>query len=393
MVLLVSVLVLVSRLLKLWLSTRNVFNMLVLLQEQPLDRASMYTVLLVCAYGVGRKLIEFVVGPMSRPERNMCITELFGIGFDIFAVIIISDQVRKESATVVPVLAGVLCLRFFILCVRQRVRSFSVRANPPTPKEHQRVLMAQLLTILFILRQGAALIGSSLPTHAVMMAFTQLCHALLDTVLDLIKHAVFIGDREMLGNSQESFRIMMKVEFAIAVVNLAVDFVHFSLLLWFGDMVVSVLRSLSDCFKELKAKINTYKSWSKVHNFILTQLPKPRPEDLERENICIICRLQMDIETAKRLPCGHCLHADCLERWIGEQRKCPLCQTDLEQYIKDAERKQKEEELRRVQIRIRVHRARMNPEGEPNIGQRPNVAPRQVQEFKFDDLLDGTDDP
>jgi hypothetical protein len=38
---------------------------------------------------------------------------------------------------------------------------------------------------------------------------------------------------------------------------------------------------------------------------------------------CLICREGMDC--AKKLPCGHVFHLDCIRMWLQHQQSCPLC--------------------------------------------------------------------
>ena len=40
---------------------------------------------------------------------------------------------------------------------------------------------------------------------------------------------------------------------------------------------------------------------------------------------CLICREGMD--SAKKLPCGHMFHLDCLRMWLQHQQSCPLCRS------------------------------------------------------------------
>jgi hypothetical protein len=47
--------------------------------------------------------------------------------------------------------------------------------------------------------------------------------------------------------------------------------------------------------------------------------------DIDRVGICVVCRLPMMVEGTKVLKCGHCYHADCLERWLNVQHACPIC--------------------------------------------------------------------
>jgi hypothetical protein len=91
---------------------------------------------------------------------------------------------------------------------------------------------------------------------------------------------------------------------------------------------------------------------------LIDRLPTTGEADLSREDTCIVCRELMGIGTARRLPCGHCFHPDCIERWIGQQTKCPICEADLKEVLERLENTIEEE-----------------PQQE------------EVQVFRFDDLL------
>lgn len=75
--------------------------------------------------------------------------------------------------------------------------------------------------------------------------------------------------------------------------------------------------------------------------------PDATAEEVERENVCIICREEMrpyipdnqgvqGVQAAaqtqqrqrsrpKKLPCGHILHFACLRSWLERQQRCPTC--------------------------------------------------------------------
>ena len=82
---------------------------------------------------------------------------------------------------------------------------------------------------------------------------------------------------------------------------------------------------------------------------IKTEVPDVTIEDLENDNICIICRGEMQVGNGKKLPCEHCLHVECLERWIAAHDKCPMCQFDLTTIISNVHDKEKIEEERQKQ--------------------------------------------
>lgn len=80
-----------------------------------------------------------------------------------------------------------------------------------------------------------------------------------------------------------------------------------------------------------------------------TRYPDATEEEVERENVCIICREEMrpyiptqenpgpqGVHAAaqaqqrqrmrpKKLPCGHILHFACLRSWLERQQRCPTC--------------------------------------------------------------------
>ena len=58
----------------------------------------------------------------------------------------------------------------------------------------------------------------------------------------------------------------------------------------------------------------------------LDSLPSIKPEE---DDVCIICRLGYEGEEAKRLPCGHTFHANCLERWVKSHNRCPICEQEI----------------------------------------------------------------
>lgn len=64
----------------------------------------------------------------------------------------------------------------------------------------------------------------------------------------------------------------------------------------------------------------------------LEQLVTPASAaDVARDNICVICREEMDVNSESRplaprkLVCGHVIHFGCLKSWLGRSQLCPTC--------------------------------------------------------------------
>merc|ERR550539_1801174 len=61
-----------------------------------------------------------------------------------------------------------------------------------------------------------------------------------------------------------------------------------------------------------------------------TLYPDATAEELANtDNVCIICREEMVAGSAKKLPCGHIFHRNCLRSWFQRQQTCPTCRLDV----------------------------------------------------------------
>jgi E3 ubiquitin-protein ligase RNF38/44 len=62
----------------------------------------------------------------------------------------------------------------------------------------------------------------------------------------------------------------------------------------------------------------------------LNQVNYRPTENLSEENKkCIICMTEYEPnEALKLLPCTHRFHAQCIEQWLKDHSKCPICKKD-----------------------------------------------------------------
>lgn len=348
---------------KLWITTHSFYDICVLLQDNPRYRFVGCLFIAVCGYGIMRLILRFAAGPFSDAEFDRALGALKEIGFDmVLTFVFTEDKGSKLSLTLIPI-----SIRFMVLCLRQRVLSLQLLQERPPLSRHQNLMFVQVSMILLTFHQILSFSkGLKKDTFALAIVI-QLMHGLLDCVSDIVRHYVFIVDGINMGNSQEAFRITKLSEFFFSAADLGVNILYLGIMLVRQKMPVHLLRPMYLNCQKLKKEFDAYREWKRVQEFIEKHLPSATEEDLERDDTCIICRLQMDLTEAKRLPCGHCLHSDCLERWIGQQSKCPLCQKDLNEFLKEAEEREKQEHIDQLV--------------------RPNIE-EEEQVFRFDELDD-----
>ncbi|KAF3446794.1 hypothetical protein FNV43_RR11974 [Rhamnella rubrinervis] len=62
----------------------------------------------------------------------------------------------------------------------------------------------------------------------------------------------------------------------------------------------------------------------------VSELPTVEIASEEEAIVCAICKDVMNIgEKAKKLPCGHGYHGDCIVPWLGSRNSCPVCRFEL----------------------------------------------------------------
>jgi hypothetical protein len=89
---------------------------------------------------------------------------------------------------------------------------------------------------------------------------------------------------------------------------------------------------LKDILADLVILIKEIKFWNMrrrkdlVYNVDWTE---PTEEELERDNICLICRSEItDVKDGGKLHCGHYFHRECLVPWFRKRSHCPYCAAD-----------------------------------------------------------------
>ncbi|KAL8652968.1 MAG: hypothetical protein Q9210_002377, partial [Variospora velana] len=126
----------------------------------------------------------------------------------------------------------------------------------------------------------------------------------------------------------------------------------FCVLCMFYGMPIHIIRDVALTIRSFYKRIRDFVQYKRATRDMNERYPDATAEEIEREDVCIICRENMTVwqdstghpgaETAraehqliderhraKRLPCGHLLHSACLRSWLERQQSCPTCRTPV----------------------------------------------------------------
>lgn len=126
----------------------------------------------------------------------------------------------------------------------------------------------------------------------------------------------------------------------------------FFVLCMFYGMPIHIIRDVALTIRSFYKRINDFLKYRQATRDMNDRYPDASPEEVARENVCIICREDMtawaqpaavqnppnanaqpgpaptppnERTRPKKLPCGHVLHFSCLRSWLERQQNCPTC--------------------------------------------------------------------
>jgi len=103
--------------------------------------------------------------------------------------------------------------------------------------------------------------------------------------------------------------------------------VFFSLVFVYYGLPIHIVRDVWMAFQNFEKQLRSFIRYLRLTMNLDTRFPDAIEEELQTAGDCLICREGM--ERAKKLPCGHLFHLDCLRLWLQHQQTCPLCRADI----------------------------------------------------------------
>jgi len=231
---------------------------------------------------------------------------------------------------------ALICLFFeLILYSTTIIESFRMHNALPTKKIHLALVFYQLFQSFlccYLISINIGLFKKHFSLFFLSM-FEISIELFTRSLLSIYEHYIFLSDRSFSGSSLDS---ELEMHFATHYTNLfnSLKFVLISgyrlyITWWSFYSNVQIVIALMEFF----TLFDFLSEWRNRLKIVSQVLDDAKSEDILRDDTCIICRESMSLGKAKVLPCMHCCHTECLERWICRSPECPLCRYDLRHMV------------------------------------------------------------
>jgi len=223
-----------------------------------------------------------------------------------------------------------LMIRVFGFIVLGKVTHLDVYRNFKSVKLHSRLLISELLTFMInIYHSMFLLIPKSLSVFSSILALYYL-HGLTDSIYSFIRHIMYFNSFSTQNNYSKCHIHKKYIKLTMSIIKMPMILIFGSIFLGKSMRSFSLLLAIAlESIQDVANKILCILNWRKAEDVLQNNLFPCTPNDIDREDICIICRCKMNIEDSRKLACGHCYHLECMEHWIHNHSACPLCNAKI----------------------------------------------------------------
>jgi len=136
-------------------------------------------------------------------------------------------------------------------------------------------------------------------------------------------------ERQGTGPWRAKSSLLFYLELAADLVRLGLYLLFFASVTALYGLPLHLVRELWLTFVNLRERITRFAAYRTLTRNMNQRFPDATQEELSGDRPCIICL--EDMMSAKKLPCGHMYHFDCIREWLAHSSLCPFCHADIAQ--------------------------------------------------------------
>lgn len=316
---------------KLYTSSDSFFEAYVAIFE----KKNFFVIILNFLLAIGIMFIMLIqyyfMGDFLETEYKQALNELHGIIVPIFMMMY---YLNLEFVTF-NFIALIFC-RYLICLINVRVKSFSINYENSNAKSHRKMILLQFLLFLYCFNHLITHLKHRNDNPLNLALFNQYflcCNFLFESIINQL---IIISD-EQNGNSINAYYNRQHISYYSSLISAAISIITALVIVYsrISNKKFFLFFTLFDPLQSIFSKISSYKKWKKFCTDLNVLLSSPTDEELQEHDTCIICRMKLT-KNAKKLPCGHIFHLDCMIVWFGTRQVCPICGADIHELLKQA---------------------------------------------------------
>lgn len=300
------------------------------------EKKNYFIIVLNFVLAIGIMLIMLIqyyfMGDFLETEYKQAMNELHGFIVPIFMMMY---YLNLEFVTF-NFIALIFC-RYLICLINVRVKSFSINYENSTAKSHRKMILLQFLLFLYCFDHLITHLKHHNDNPLNLALFNQYflcCNFLFESIVNQL---IIISDDQN-GNSINAYYNRQHISYYGSLISAGISIITALVIIYsrISNKKFFLFFTLFDPLQSIFSKISSYKKWKKFCTDLNILLSSPTDEELQEHDTCIICRMKLTKNYAKKLPCGHIFHLDCMIVWFGTRQVCPICGADIHELLKQA---------------------------------------------------------
>eukprot|EP00742_Colponemidia_sp_Colp-10_P010809 GILJ01011913.1.p1 GENE.GILJ01011913.1~~GILJ01011913.1.p1 ORF type:complete len:566 (+),score=48.10 GILJ01011913.1:34-1698(+) len=285
---------------------------------------------------VARQLQKQLLGDLRASEFKHIQERI--LNFALFKMVFIGAVVDPDFREVLVWSTWFIIMGFLrIGSLLARVRFESISVSPSTPSQTYKRLITFLLCIICgnVVCASMCLWLFSEASWSVLLLLLFECAMLgIESVQTLVRFMLHLSDHLHTDSSWETRTThMFYIELGTELLLHLCSILHY-LHIWathglsFTLVDVVLFLNVRAVLKHIRKHFQRLRNYRQAMNDMDTRYPSATAEELEANNDnCAICRDRMT--SARKLPCSHLFHLNCLRQWLEHEHTCPICRTPL----------------------------------------------------------------
>lgn len=298
------------------------------------EQGSMYVAnTYCCAIVIAHRIIQYLVFGELRSIEDQHFKETFLDYFlhkSFFVCFILDAKTYDERS---PWAIWFTLLGSILLLSKLCTLRFEYLSLSPTTKKWPLIKITILITALFMVTTFCnGLVTLKNFSTNILFLLAETTYVLTFVISVLVKFAILTYDMRTNSVWENRATIIYYSDLLFATSMLTIDLMNRLHLLITSQtsyiIKVWCMVKMHTLYMEICRRHKRHKNYLLVIQLMESNFSMASKEDIDNNSDdCAICWDEM--ETARKLPCGHLFHNSCLQSWLEQDTSCPICRTAL----------------------------------------------------------------